>query len=199
MKDYQKQFSIQFSKPIIDSIDTIHFELDLKNGLDTYEYSSFNYKYVVEKDDIKYTFLGFFYETTFLVIVDSFHKIHCANLEHKDVLMIPFQKTIVEIDGKSYFIASFKENSYQLTATHFTNRRVLKMLIQCSYPVSEWLYIYPSETLIVQKINDIQAQQSGVKEIGGKEKKSLFSKSKQLIIEKTKKIFDSLVKEKILS
>ncbi len=199
MKDYQKQFSIQFSKPIIDSIDTIHFELDLKNGLDTYEYSSFNYKYVVEKDDIKYTFLGFFYETTFLIIVDSFHKIHCANLEHKDVLMIPFQKTIVEIDGKSYFIASFKENSYQLTATHFTNRRVLKMLIQCSYPVSEWLYIYPSETLIVQKINDISAQQSGVKEIGGKEKKSLFSKSKQLIIEKTKKIFDSLVKEKILS
>ncbi len=199
MKDYQKQFSIQFSKPIIDSIDTIHFQLDLKNGLDTYEYSSFNYKYNVEKDDIKYTFLGFFYETTFLIIVDSFHKIHCANLEHKDVLMIPFQKTIVEIDGKSYFIASFKENSYQLTATHFTNRRVLKMLIQCSYPVSEWLYIYPSETLIVQKINDISAQQSGVKEIGGKEKKSLFSKSKQLIIEKTKKIFDSLVKEKILS
>ncbi len=199
MKDYQKLFSIQFSKPIIDLIDTIHFELDLKNGLETYEYSSFNYKYIIEKEDIKYTFLGFFYETTFLVIIDSFHKIHGANLEHKDVFMIPFQKTLVEIDGKSYFIASFKENSYQLTATHFKNRRILKMLIQCSYPVSEWFYLYPSETLIVQKINDNHAQQSSVKEIEGKEKKSIFSKSKQLIIEKTKKIFDSLVKEKMLS
>ncbi len=199
MKDFQKLFPIQFSKPIIDSIDTIYFELDLKNGLETYEYSSFNYKYVTEKNDVKYIFIGFFYETTFLVVIDSFHKIHKTSLEHKDVFMIPFQKSVVEVDGKSYFIASFKERSYQLTATHFTNRRVLKMLIQCSYPVSEWLYLYPSETLIVQKINDNQSQQSGMKEIEGNEKKSIFSKSKQLIIEKTKKIFDSLVKEKMLS
>ena len=204
MKTFQKLFPIQFSKPIIDSIDTLYFELDLgspNNSEDViYECSSFNYKYVTEKDDVKYTFLGFFYETTFLILIDSFHKIHKVKIEHKDIFMIPFQKDIVELDGKSYFVASFKEKSYQLTVTHFTNRRSIKMLMSCSYPVSEWLYIYPSETLIVQKIDD-PSQNSDAKPEGKQlinpEKKNLFTKSKQLIIEKSKKILNLLVKEKM--
>jgi hypothetical protein len=77
---------ISFKKPFFEDFDEIYFVPNM--DITYYDNSHVNYIYTETKDNIIYTFHGFFKDNFFIIIYDSYNQKLNTTLQNKNVLII---------------------------------------------------------------------------------------------------------------
>jgi len=77
---------ISFNKPFIENFDEIYFLPN--NDITYYDNSHLNYIYIEKRNDINYTFHGFFKDNFLTIIIDSYNETLNVTIQHKNILII---------------------------------------------------------------------------------------------------------------
>lgn len=93
MSSYLK---ISFIKPFFKDFYELYFSVNL--DIIYYDNSHLNYIYKEEKNNIEYTFYGFFKDNYFVIICDSYCTKLNTNIEYKNVILIKLDWIIKKID-----------------------------------------------------------------------------------------------------
>jgi hypothetical protein len=92
-----------FRKNIIAEFNEIYFKIN--ENIIYYDNSHINYICTEEKDNMVYTFHGFFKNNLFLIVIDTYDEKLKINIEHKDIYIISVEKTLKKIDeNKSVWV-----------------------------------------------------------------------------------------------
>lgn len=86
INDNNNFIKISFKKPFFKDFDEIYFLPNM--DITYYDNSHLNYIYTEIKDNINYTFHGFFKDNFFIIICDSYNQILNTTLQYKNVLVI---------------------------------------------------------------------------------------------------------------
>jgi hypothetical protein len=92
-----------FRKNIISEFNEIYFKIN--ENIFYYDNSHINYIAIEEKDNIIYTFYGFFKDNLFLIAIDTYDETLKINIEHKDIFIINLEWTLKKIEeNKSMWV-----------------------------------------------------------------------------------------------
>lgn len=152
MSSYLK---ISFIKPFFKNFNELYFLVNL--DIIYYDNSHLNYIYKEEKDDIEYTFYGFFKDNYFVIICDSYCKKLNTTIEYKNVILIKLDWIIKKInqDKSLWEINILNLNKYN-NAIILNIRR--NFFIEKSITIDDYLKInfYDIVKIKIKDINKIK-------------------------------------------
>lgn len=124
-------FEIKFLNPIFKNIDKIFFRENI--NIIYYEGSHMNYIYILNDDDIEYTFNGFYRDNYFVIIIDSYDKNLQVNIESKYVILLKLEwKKYIFKEKEMFMVDTSKLQNLKINSFILNIRKKLFDVINIS-------------------------------------------------------------------
>lgn len=150
--DYIK---ISFVKPFFKDFYELYFSVNL--DIIYYDNSHLNYIYKEEKNNIEYTFYGFFKDNYFVIICDCYCKKLNTLIEYKNIILIKLNWIIKKIDeNTSLWMINILDLNKKNTAIILNVRR--NFFIDRCINIDDYLKInfYDSIKINIKNVNEIK-------------------------------------------
>jgi hypothetical protein len=129
-----------FRKNIIGEFNEIYFKIN--ENIIYYDNSHVNYIAIEEKNNIVYTFYGFFKDNLFLIAIDSYDENLKTNIAHKDIFIINIEWTLKKIEeNKSVWVIDIP-NWKKLNLEFYALPIRKNIFTMSSLTIDDYLQIY---------------------------------------------------------